>query len=156
MREYLKAIGFSDLNSRKKIDELINEIKKNPSRKNWFQIDEEEAIFIYEKDFAEAVGIAVIEVMDRDGYRVTDHFYPYVRGANYLYHEDLEFEHYTDKEGYAGICDENNIGIPLIFHVNNPVDYLKIVYGKFHDKINSITLSGMSKKGMIILPVEKD
>ena len=60
MREYLKAIGFSDLNSRKKIDELINEIKKNPSRKNWFQIDEEEAIFIYEKDFAEAVGIAVI------------------------------------------------------------------------------------------------
>ena len=49
MREYLKAIGFSDLNSRKKIDELINEIKKNPSRKNWFQIDEEEAIFIYER-----------------------------------------------------------------------------------------------------------
>ena len=65
MREYLKAIGFSDLNSRKKIDELINEIKKNPSRKNWFQIDEEEAIFIYEKDFAEAVGIAIIEVMYR-------------------------------------------------------------------------------------------
>ena len=30
MREYLKAIGFSDLNSRKKTDELINEIKKNP------------------------------------------------------------------------------------------------------------------------------
>ena len=89
MREYLKAIGFSDLNSRKKIDELINEIKKNPSRKNWFQIDEEEAIFIYEKDFAEAVGIAVIEVMDRDGYRVTDHFYPYVRGANYLYHLNI-------------------------------------------------------------------
>jgi len=46
--------------------------------------------------------------------------------------------------------------ISVIFHVNNPVDYLKIVYGKFHDKINSITLSGMSKKGMIILPVEKD
>ena len=55
----------------------------------------------------------------------------------------------------AGICDENNIGIPLIFHVNNPVDYLKIVYGKFHDKINSITLSGMSKKGMIILTSRK-
>jgi hypothetical protein len=37
MREYLKAIGFSDLNSRKKIDELINEIKKNPSRKTGFK-----------------------------------------------------------------------------------------------------------------------
>ena len=69
--------------------------------------------------------------------------------------KDLEFEHYTDKEGYAGICDENNIGIPLIFHVNNPVDYLKIVYGKFHDKVNSITLSGMSKKGMIIYQSKK-
>ena len=37
MREYLKAIGFSDLNSRKKTDELINEIKKNPSRKTGFK-----------------------------------------------------------------------------------------------------------------------
>ena len=113
-------------------------------------------MFTYEKDFGDAVGIAVIEIMDRDGYRTVDHFYPYVRGANYLYHEDLEFEHYTDKEGYAGICDENNIGIPLIFHVNNPVDYLKIVYGKYHDEVNCMTLSGMAKKGMIILPVEKD
>lgn len=156
MREYLKAIGFSELNSRKKIDKLIQEIKENPSRKNWFQIDENEALFTYEKDFGEAIGIAVIEVMDRDGYRSTDHFYPYVRGTNYLYHEDLEFEHYTDREGYAGICDENNIGIPLIFHVNNPIDYLKIAYGKFQDEINCMTLSAMAKKGMIILPVEKD
>ena len=45
MQEYLKAIGFSSLNSRRKIDELIHEIKENPSRKNWFQIDENEAIF---------------------------------------------------------------------------------------------------------------
>ena len=138
MREYLKAIGFSDLNSRKKTDELINEIKKNPSRKNWFQIDEEEAIFIYEKDFAEAVGIAVIEVMDRDGYRVTDHFYPYVRGANYLYHEDLEFEHYTDKEGYAGICDENNIGIPLIFHIIKQLEYFRAI-------VDAGTISGAAR-----------
>ena len=36
---------------------------------------------------------------------------------------------------------------PLIFHVNNPVDYLKIVYGKFHDKINSITFIRNVKKG---------
>ena len=71
MREYLKAIGFSDLNSRKKIDELINEIKKNPSRKNWFQIDEEEAIFIYEKDFAEAAGIAVIIFTHMFAVRIT-------------------------------------------------------------------------------------
>lgn len=156
MREYLKAIGFSELNSRKKIDKLIQEIQENPSRKNWFQIDENEALFTYEKDFGEAIGIAVIEVMDRDGYRSIDHFYPYVRGTNYLYHEDLEFEHYTDKEGFAGICDENNIGIPLIFHVNNPVDYLKIVYGKFQDNVNCMTLSGMAKKGMVILPVEKN
>ena len=37
MREYLKAIGFSDLNSRKKPDELINEIRRIPVEKTGFK-----------------------------------------------------------------------------------------------------------------------
>ncbi len=156
MREYLKSIGFSDLESRYQINHLLQIIKENSDRKTYFQLNEKECICSYERDFGEGIGISVIEIADCEGHCIFDHYYPYVRGVNYLYHEEIEFEHLTDKEGYAGICDENNIGIPLIFHVNNLIEYLKITHGKHHDKINSITLSGIAKSGMVILPVERD
>lgn len=156
MLDYLKSIGFSQIKSRRDLEQLLNEIKKNSSRKIYFQINENETVCSYEKDYGDSIGIAVITVIDEERYETFDHYYPYVRGLNYLYHEDMEFEHFSDKEGYACICDENNIGIPLIFYVNNPVEYLQIEHGKFHDSVNSITLAGMSKEGIIILPIEKD
>lgn len=83
-----------------------------------------EELIIYEKDFGEAVGVAVAEVADKD-YTEKEFFFPYVRGLNCLFHENPEFEKYTACHEYACICDENNLGIPLIFHVNNIVEYLK-------------------------------
>lgn len=156
MREYLKAIGFNGLSKRREISKLLNVVRKAPNRTNYIQLNEEETICSYEKDFGEAIGIAVIEIADKDGYCVTDHYYPYVRGQNFLYHDNPDFERFTDKEGYACICDDNNIGIPLIFYVNNPIDYLKTTFGKYHDEINCMTLSGIAKNGMIILPIERD
>lgn len=156
MYQYLKAIGLEEYNSRKKIKELINFAKDNASHKDKYQINDNESLCIYEKEFGEGIGLAVVEIMDRDGYVETDSYYPYVRGMNFLYHENPEFEHFSGREEYACICDENNLGIPLIFHVNNPIDYLRLKENEYDDCINSITLSGISTKGMVILPIEKD
>lgn len=156
MHEYLRAIGFSQLRSRRELDELLHYVMENANRKLCFSFNESESLCAYERDFGEGIGIAVIEVVDEDGYRTIDSYYPYTRGANYLYNDSLEFEHLSDREGYAGICDEINLGIPLIFHVNNPIEYLRFVYGKYHDIVNSITLSGMAKSGTVILAIEKD
>lgn len=156
MHSYLKAIGFEKYNTRKKINGLLNYVIENHDRKDSYPITEKESVYTYEKDFGEGIGISVVQIEDETGYSEIDHYYPYVRGINYLYHENPEFEKITGKEAYACICDENNLGIPLIFHVNNLVEYLKRKNGIFKEEFNSMTLSGISTKGTIILPIEKD
>lgn len=99
--------------------------------------------------------MAVAEVSSGD-YTEKDFFFPYVRGLNCLFHENPEFEKYTVCNEYACICDENNLGIPLIFHVNNIVEYLRRKNGMFQEEFNCMTLSGLSCKGMVILPIERD
>lgn len=156
MQAYLKAIGFEKYNTRKKIKELLDYVIKNHDRTDYYPISDKESVYTYEKDFGEGIGLSVVQIEDETGYSEIDHYFPYVRGINYLYHEKPEFEKVSDKEAYACICDENNLGIPLIFHVNNLVEYLKRKNGIFQEEFNSMTLSGISTEGTIILPIEKD
>lgn len=156
MHQYLKAIGFRQYNTKKKIRELADYVTKNFDRKDSVLINEKETLLIYEKDFSEATGIAVTAIEDTEGYLELDSVFPYVKGMNCLFHENLEFERHTGNQEYSCICDENNLGIPLIFHVNNIVEYLKRKHGIFEEEFNTMILSGLSSKGMIILPIETD
>lgn len=155
MYQYLRAIGLEKYNTKKKIKELTELVKRDATRKDSYQLNNEEKLIFYEKDFGEAVGVAVAEVSSGD-YTEKDFFFPYVRGLNCLFHENPEFEKYTVCNEYACICDENNLGIPLIFHVNNIVEYLRRKNGMFQEEFNCMTLSGLSCKGMVILPIERD
>lgn len=155
MYQYLRAIGLEKYNTKKKIKELTELVKRDATRKDSYQLNNEEELILYEKDFGEAVGVAVAEVSSGD-YTEKDYFFPYVRGLNCLFHENPEFEKYTVCNEYACICDENNLGIPLIFHVNNIVEYLRRKNGMFKEEFNCMTLSGLSCKGMVILPIERD
>lgn len=155
MYQYLRAIGLEKYNTKKKIKELTELVKRDATRKDSYQLNNEEELILYEKDFGEAVGVAVAEVSSGD-YTEKDFFFPYVRGLNCLFHENPEFEKYTVCNEYACICDENNLGIPLIFHVNNIVEYLRRKNGMFQEEFNCMTLSGLSCKGMVILPIERD
>lgn len=156
MYQYLKAIGFGKIKTRKQLKELLRFAKDNFDRKDSFPINDQELLTIYEKDCGEAVGISVIEIADQEEYREILSFFPYVRGMNYLFHENPDFEKFSKDYEYACICDENNLGIPLIFHVNNIIEYLKKTNGIDKEEFNSMVLSGLSAKGMIILPIEKD
>lgn len=155
MYRYLRAIGLEKYNTKKKIKELTEYVKENAVRCDSYQMKNGEELIIYEKDFGEAIGVAV-GVISGEGYMEQDFFFPYVRGLNCLFHENPEFEKYTACNEYACICDENNLGIPLIFHVNNIVEYLKRKNGMFAEEFNSVTLSGLSFGGMVILPIERD
>ena len=156
MEDYIKTIGFKNINSRKDVHQLIKSIIHSPDRKKYFQLNTNEAIYCYEKDFGNKIGMTVLEIVDNNGTHILDSYFPYVYGMNCLYNDNIEVERITGKENYAGICDENNLGIPLIFHINNPIDYLNIVYHPMKGKINCINLSGISTKGIIILPIKEN
>lgn len=154
MENYIRTIGFKNIKTRNDINILIKSIIKTPDRRKYFQVNSDEVIYCYEKDLGEKIGMTVLEIVDKDGNHILDSFFPYVYGMNCLYNDNLEVEKITGEEKYAGICDENNLGIPLIFQINNPVDYLNMFYHPMKKKINCINLSGISLDGTIILPIK--
>lgn len=154
MENYIRTIGFKNIKTRNDINILIKSIIKTPDRRKYFQVNSDEVIYCYEKDLGEKIGMTVLEIVDKDGNHILDSFFPYVYGMNCLYNDNLEVEKITGEEKYAGICDENNLGIPLIFQINNPVDYLNMFYHPMKKRINCINLSGISLDGTIILPIK--
>ncbi len=66
MYRYLRAIGLGKYNTKKKIRELTDYVKQNHTRQDSFEMKNGEELIIYEKDFGEAVGVAVAEVADKD------------------------------------------------------------------------------------------
>ena len=65
-------------------------------------------------------------------------------------------EKHSEKESYAGICDDMKLGVTLIFYLQNAADFLN---EKSHGRKNfnslTATLSALSLEGKILLPIKK-
>lgn len=66
-------------------------------------------------------------------------------------------ERHAEKDSYAGICDDIKVGISLIFYLRNRIPYIKAQStGKLPIRGTTLTLSGLSLTGSILLPIKKD
>lgn len=45
-------------------------------------------------------------------------------GTSITTNEQIDVEKHAEKESYAGVCDEVNLGVTLIFYIQNVADYL--------------------------------
>ena len=65
-------------------------------------------------------------------------------------------EKHSEKESYAGVCEDSNIGVTLIFYLQNIADYLSEKNRRpSGQKMYGAYLSGLSVDGSILLPIEK-
>lgn len=164
MHQYLRAIGFSSIRKRKDYEELIRIcVQESTDRAYTSKIssytgeDEDCMTAVFCKDFAEGMGIAVCGEYDEQNRFSYDYSFPYLRGDGITSYEDITVERHADKESYAGVCDDIKVGITLIFYLQNIIPYLKI---KNADNLpvrgTSLTLSALSCKGSIMMPLKKD
>ena len=86
-----------------------------------------------------------------------DYYYPYFVGSGVTTEERIEIEKRTDREAYAGICDEMRIGVTLIFYLQNVIEYLQESRTKNGRKFPvNATISALSTDGKVILPIYKN
>lgn len=65
-------------------------------------------------------------------------------------------ERHADKDSYAGICDDIKVGISDFLSAKS-YSYIKAQStGKLPIRGTTLTLSGLSLKGSILLPIKKD
>ena len=157
MHKFMRAIGFSGLTDRREQQKLITDIILNASHRSYTSNGEETILAEFCKDFAKDMGIAVCGEFDENDKFTYDYFYPYLRGTGISSCEDVSVERHADKESYAGVCDDIKVGVSLIFYLQNMVPYVKAQYENILPiRGTTLTLSGLSLRGNIILPISKN
>jgi len=161
LHKFLLAIGFSQFDTRKKIQSLVRASVLNSSEKVFTTNGDDTMLAEYCKDFSSynshRFGIAICgELSDDDSKFSYDYYYPYLRTNKISSCEDISIERHAGKESYAGICDDIRVGISLIFYLQNMIDYVKI---KNNNRLpirgTSLCLSALSVEGMIMMPINK-
>lgn len=157
MHKYLRAIGFSTLESKKKLQELIKDVITTATNRSFTNNGKDTVFTEYSKEFAENIGIIVRGEFEEDNVFIYSHYVPFIRGTNISSYEDVSVERHADKESYAGVCDDIKVGVSLIFYLQNVVSYLKVKNSDFLPiKGTSLILSGLSCKGTVVMPIIKN
>ena len=154
MHKFLRTIGFSDIR-KKDLEIILSEIIEHPDVMKVTKDSEENEFVEMLKEFAPGIGIKVCGSYDEDDRFQLDYYYPFFDAATLTTQECIEVQKHAEKESYAGICDETNLGVTLIFDMQNVADYLAECQLQRKTPINGARLSALSTDGMIVLPVEK-
>lgn len=155
----MRAIGFSSFPNRKALKKLLTEVVVNSTERAYTTGPDGILIGEFRKDFAENMGIAVCGEFDEedDDKFIYDYYYPYLRGTGVTTTEDVSVERHAEKESYAGVCDDIKVGVSLIFYLQNRIPYVKAqAQGKLPIRGTTLTLSALSVKGTVMMPIQKN
>lgn len=157
MHKYLPAIGFSNVKTRSDLDNIIKECAAEPTERLYTSNSDNSLFAMFSKDFAPGLGLAVCGEFDEDNKFSYEYSFPYVYGEGISSCEDLSIERHSDKESYAGVCDDINIGVTIIFFLQNIVPYISAKNAKrLPIKGTTLTLSALSVEGKIVMPLMKN
>lgn len=154
MHRYLRAVGFSSIQKREEFEALTEFVSQCHQTEETAVTAEGEDFSERKKEFADQMGLLVRGVYDEnDNYRA-EYCIPYFTGKTERFYEDMVIERHAEKESYAGVCDDMNLGVSLIFYLQNVTEYLnKKRYGRMDTTSASLILSGLSVEGKILMPV---
>lgn len=157
LHRFMRAIGFSEYSDRNKLKELLKKVILTADQRAYTINDEDIMLGEFSKGFAENMGITVCGEFDEEDKFTYEYYYPYLRGRGITSLEDISIERHASRESYAGVCDDIKVGISLIFYLQNRIPYVKAHFcGELPIRGTSLTLSGLSVQGSVLLPIEKD
>ena len=156
MHSYLRSIGFSDIKNRRQLTPITKEIIANPTTKNIVTVDADTRLVQLNNDFGKHFGISLVGEMDIDNTISFEYYFPYVRSSFIMNQERIYIEKHGDKESYAGVCEDYNLGMTLIFFLTNISDYTNTKWMNYSNHlITKAYMSGLSTSGKVILDIEQ-
>lgn len=157
MHQYLKAIGFGNIESKKELYKILKETEKDFTHHELVFAEEEIDFCEYQKEYGAGLGVSLFGDIDIYECFKKQYYLPYFIGTGISSYADVAIEKKMDKEAYVGICEDEKIGISLIFHLQNVMEYLKeLQITGNHATYASVTFSALCNEGTVLLPVRKD
>lgn len=153
----MRAIGFSEYTDRRKLKDLIKSVVMNADYREYTLNEDNVMLGEFCKNFTEELGISVCGEFDEDDKFNYEYYFPFILGRGISTSEDVSVERHSYRESYAGVCDDLNVGLTLIFYLQNMIPYVKEkVCGRLPIRGTSITMSALSVNGTIMMPIKKD
>lgn len=157
MHSYLRAVGFSEIKKRRQIEEIIQDVIETYDEKNIIE-DYEDGVFAeFSKNYGCDCGITVCGQYDEKNEFHVEYYFPFFRGTGITTDENVVIERHAAQQSFAGACDDLRIGVTLIFYLQNAAEYmLENQKGIAPEGRKTLTISGLAKEGMVLLPLQKD
>ena len=157
MHRYLRAIGFSQITTKKQLRELITYSIQRATEKSYTSGTEDDSMFAeFSMACGERIGITVRGEFDETNNFTYDYYFPYVRGEGVTTQEDVSVERHAAQESYAGVCDDMKVGVTLIFYMQNIVPYIRAKnLNLLPVRGTTLTLSALCISGTIMMPIIK-
>ena len=157
MHSYLKTVGFSQITRRSEVKEIIRDVIANYDEKVCVENHPEGVFVQFSKNYGCDCGISVCGQYDENGEFHVEYYFPFFRGTGITSKEKVTVERHTDKESYAGACDDLRIGVTMIFYLQNLAEYMQEKYKGLKDPGDRpVTVSGLASEGKILFPLQKD
>lgn len=157
MHNYLRSIGFSKIKKRKDLDPIIQEVIDNYDDKKIVYDEDGQSFVEFSKLYSEHYGITVCGEIGENDDILEEYYFPFFHGTGISTSEDIIIEKHFSHESYSGACDDIRVGVTLMFFIQNASQ----CKDKMNDKKEllsvgtSVTLSGLSTSGMVLLPILK-
>ncbi len=156
MHRFLRSIGFSHINSRQDMDQLLGIIMNDPDQVKKIALSKKRIYTEFRKEFATHAGIVVRGEYDEKGFFHIEHHFPYLKGTLLSTGSDITVNKRVDTDAFTGMCDDIRLGISMIFYLQNAVDYLMLECNDNTPRKARTYLSGLALEGTILLGVEND
>lgn len=157
MHSYLRAIGFSRIRNLKELHLVLDDIVQHPTERSITTIGAGTSLVQMTREYDTTYGISIIGEYDDDRNFILEHYFPYVLGTTTKLEDNILIEPHTDCEGYAGVSENTNIGVPLIFFLQNIAEYVRNKWSNEYNRtMNLVSYSALSTEGRIILGIDKD
>ena len=125
MHQYLKAIGFDNIHTRKELRQLLREVEERFTHQTIVSYRPGEDFCEYQKEYGQFMGITVCGELDEEDNFDPAYYFPYFEGSGVTTYADISVERKIEKEQYVGMCEDSKIGISLIFTLRNGIDYMR-------------------------------
>lgn len=161
MHKFLRAVGFSEIKTKKQVKDLLNQVIINPDSKDFIETDQNSVLIEYSSLFSDTTGIILRGEYDEGENLTLDFFYPFLVGRMISTTECAEIERHAEKESFGGILDDNRIGVSLIFYLQNGMEYMRACSKNpngdtYVNEPVPVYFSGLSTQGMVMLPIKKN
>lgn len=156
MHQYLRSVGFHSIQTKRQEKKLLTEVEDQFSVHEVVAFEEGLDFCEYRKAYSDSFGITVCGTLDEAECFEREYYFPYLTGSGVTSYADVIVEQRIEEERFIGICEDVRVGVSLIFHLQNGLEYMRErELGNIPKKATSLTLSGLAKTGTVLFPIQK-